>query len=58
MNGYKAFFKNKQIEVFANTSYEAQQKAQKEFKNKKGYDITVILCEKNGEQVTHKTSDF
>lgn len=53
MNGYKAFYKGKSIEVYANTSYEAQQLASKQFKAKKSYDVTVILCEKAGEQVTH-----
>ena len=53
MNGYKAFYKGKSIEVYANTSYEAQQKAATTFKAKKSYDVTVVLCEKAGEQVTH-----
>lgn len=58
MNGYKAFYKNKNIEVYANTSYEAQQKAAKEFKAKKSYEVTVILCEKDGQQVTHSTASI
>lgn len=53
MNGYKAFYKGKSIEVYADTSYAAQQLAAKQFKAKKSYDVTVILCEKMGEQVTH-----
>jgi hypothetical protein len=53
MNGYKAFYKGKSIEVYANTSYEAQQKAATTFKAKKSYDVTVVLCEKSGEQVIH-----
>ena len=57
MNGYKALYKGKWIEVYANSSYEAQQKAAIIFKAKKRYDITVILCEKQGEQVTH-IADF
>lgn len=57
MNGYKAFYKGKSIEVYANTSYEAQTKAAEQFKARKAYEVTVILCEKNGEQVTH-TPDF
>jgi hypothetical protein len=62
MNGYIAIWRSKKIEVYAETSYEAQQKAQKEFGNKKGYEISVVLAEKNvdpetmeGEQVTHST---
>ena len=58
MNGYKAFYKGKTCEVYADTSYEAQQKAAAKFKAKKRYDVTVVLCEKQGEQVTHSTTIF
>jgi len=58
MNGYIAFYKGKKIEVHADTSYEAQQIAAKQFKAKKSYDVTVMLAEKNGEQVTHSTADL
>lgn len=57
MNGYKAFYKGRQTEVNADTSYEAQQKAAAFFKAKKSYEITVVLCEKQGQQVVH-TPDF
>ena len=57
MNGYKAFYKGREIEVTANTSYEAQKAAALRFKAKKAYEVTVFLCEKQGEQVTHK-ADF
>jgi len=53
MNGYKAFYKKKVIDVYAETSYEAQQKAAKDFKAKKSYEVTVLLCEKNGVPVEH-----
>jgi alkyl hydroperoxide reductase subunit AhpF len=53
MNGYKAFWKGKETEVYAKTSYEAQKIAAKHFKAKKAYDVTVVLCEKAGEQITH-----
>jgi len=53
MNGYKAFYKGKSIEVYANTSYEAQQLASKQFKAKKSYEVTVVLCEKGEKQVIH-----
>jgi hypothetical protein len=53
MNGYKAFYKGKSIEIYANTSYGAQQLAAKQFKAKKSYDVTVVLCEKGEEQVFH-----
>ena len=55
MNGYKAFYKGKSIEVYANTSYEAQEKAAKIFKARKPYQVTVVLCEKAGQQVTYST---
>ena len=58
MNGYLAFYKDKKIEVYANTSYEAQQKAAAIFKAKKRYEVTVVLCEKNGEQVTHDAASI
>jgi hypothetical protein len=55
MNGYIAFYKGKQIEVYANSSYEAQTKASALLKARKSYDVTVVLAEKNGQQVTHST---
>ena len=57
MNGYIAFYKGKQLEVYATSSYEAQQKASAQFKAKKSYDVTVVLAERNNEQVVH-TPDF
>jgi hypothetical protein len=56
MNGYKAFYKGKSIEIHANTSYEAQQLAVKEFKAKKSYEVTVVLCEMKSKQVVHTPS--
>lgn len=53
MNGYKAFYKSKQIEVYADSSLQARDKAAQQFKAKKAYQVTVVLCEKDGEQVTH-----
>ena len=53
MNGYIAFYRGKQIEVFANSSYEAQTKAASIFKVKKSYEVTVVLAEKQGQQVIH-----
>lgn len=58
MNGYKAFFKGKSIEVKANTSYEAQQLAAKQFKTKKSYDVTIVLCEKGDTQIIHSTASI
>lgn len=57
MNGYKAFYKGKSIEVYAETSLKARDEAARQFKTKKAYDVTVVLCEKQGQQVVH-TADF
>jgi|15BtaG_2_1085339.scaffolds.fasta_scaffold00048_60 hypothetical protein len=64
LNGYVAFYRGKQKEVYASTSYEAQQKAAKLFKARKSYEVTVGLCETGcpaegepGKQVTH-VADF
>lgn len=55
MNGYKAFYKGRQLEVEANTSYEAQKKAAEvlKVKEKYRYRVTVALCEVDGKQVVH-----
>lgn len=53
MNGYIAFYRGRKIEVYAETSFEAQTKAAAEFKAKKSHEVTVMLCEKAGEQVVH-----
>ena len=53
MNGYICFYKDKKIEVIAISSYAAQQEAAKVFKAKKSYQVTVVLAEKDGKQVTH-----
>lgn len=57
MNGYKAFYKGKQLDVYAETSLAAQTEAAKQFKARKSYEVTVCLCEKEGKQVTH-VADF
>jgi hypothetical protein len=56
-NGYIAFYKGKQKEVYADTSLQAQQLAAKEFKAKKSWEVTVVLAEKDGNQVEH-IADF
>jgi serine/threonine-protein kinase RIO1 len=53
LNGYKAFYKGKTAEVYAETSFKAQEAAAKIFRAKKSYEVTVVLCEKAGEQVVH-----
>ena len=45
MRTYKAFFRGKQIEVTAERSIDAQEKAAKTFKAKKQYDVVVVLCD-------------
>lgn len=58
-NGYIAYYRNKQIEIWAPTSYAAQEKAAKQFKARKSYEVTVVLCERaDGSQVTHSTAEF
>ena len=57
MNGYKAFYKGKEIEVRATTSYEAQKVAAALFEARKSYEVTVMLCERaDGSQVIHTAS--
>lgn len=63
MNGYVCLWNKHRVEVVAKTSLEARDIAMPFFKRLAGrkkikpYDITVVLCEQNGEQVTH-TPDF
>lgn len=57
MNGYVAFYKGKQMDVYAESSFEAQQKAALAFKAKRPYEVTVVLAEKDGKQVTHLPLD-
>ena len=58
MNGYVCFYRGKKAEVYAETSFKAQQKAAEIFKAKKTYEITVVLAEKNGNPVIHSTSNI
>jgi hypothetical protein len=55
-NGYVAFYKGKKMDVYAKTSLEARDKAAKAFGAKKAFDVTVMLAEKGGKQVTHSAS--
>ena len=57
MNGYICTYKNKQIEVYADSTYQAQCKAALVFKPKEQYEIDVYLCELNSQQVQHM-ADF
>lgn len=61
MNGYIGLYKGKKFETHAETSYQAQQQLQKEIqvttrRKVKAHDISVYLCEKDGEQVVHNPS--
>jgi hypothetical protein len=56
MNKYECFWKGKSTTVEATTSYQAQQKAQSFFKAKRGYEITVMLAELNGQAYVHSSS--
>lgn len=58
MNTYKAFYKGKQLEVEADTSYSAQKKAAEQFKAKKSYDVVVVLVAKNGLPVDVDPASF
>lgn len=53
INGYICFYRGKQIEVYAATSLEAQQKAACLLKAKKAYEVTAMLAEHGGATVTH-----
>ena len=56
MNGYKAFYKGRELDIYANSSYEAQKLATAQFRARKSYDVTVILCELSGSQVIQNPS--
>lgn len=51
--GYVGFYKGRRAETEAETSYAAQKKLAKLFNAKRESDVTVVLAEKNGEQVVH-----
>lgn len=58
MNGYMAFYRGKQLEVYAVSSYEAQKKAAERFKARRSYEVTVVLAEKVGTPVIHSTTEI
>ena len=55
MNGYVCFYDGKRWECHAESSYKAQQLAIKHFNppKSKQHRVSVMLAEKNGEQVVH-----
>lgn len=60
MNGYKAFYSGESIEIYAETLLAAKQKAVAAFKvrPKKAHMVSVVLCEKDGQTVSHSTAEF
>lgn len=58
MNTYIAFYKSKRIEVNAETSFQAQTEAAKQFKAKKQHEVMVALVTKNGVPYVHSTSEI
>ena len=53
MNGYIGFYMGRRYEVQSDTSYHAQQEIARQHNIKRRSDITVVLAEKDDEQVTH-----
>ena len=59
MYGYVCFYKGQRIEVYATSSFDAQESAAKilKVKAKNSYQVSVYLAERpNGETVTHSTA--
>lgn len=58
MNGYIAFYRGRRMEIWAETSYAAQQEAARKFKAKKPHEVVVVMAERaDGSPVIH-TPDF
>ena len=54
MAGYKAFYKGREHELYADSYYEAQQIAAKFFKARNRHEVTVVLYERDdGTEVVH-----
>ena len=59
MNGYKAFYRGRSIEVHAETSYKAQIAAAMKFKARHTHEVAVVLCERaDGSVVAHTCAEF
>lgn len=58
MNGYVCFYRGKQIEVHAETTFDAQFKAAQIFKAKKQGEVRPFLAEKDGVPVVHSTASL
>lgn len=57
MSTYLCFWRGKQLEVNAPTSYAAQLKAAEHWKVKKAYEIAVTLAAKDGVEIIHTPVD-
>lgn len=59
VNGYKAFYKGKELELYSDTLYHAQLKAAEHFnvKRAKSYLVHTVLCELEGQTVVHTAVD-
>lgn len=57
MNGYVCFWKGKRVEVYADTTLQARDKACAMLKVRKAYEVTVVLAEKDGAPVVHTPVD-
>lgn len=53
LNGYVCFYKGKRYEIYAESSYAAQCMCAVNHNIKKRHEITVVLAEKDGKEVTH-----
>lgn len=60
MYGFKCFYERKTFDVYADSLLAARAKAATHFKvhPKKEHMISVVLCEKDGQTVTHSTAAF
>jgi len=60
MNGYKAFYGSKSIEIYAEKLIDAKEKAVAAFKppKSKRHMVSVVLCEKDSEVVVHNPAEF
>lgn len=56
-NVYVAFYRGKTAQVRADTAYDAQRIAAELFKARKQYEVTVVLAEKDGNQVVHTPAE-
>lgn len=59
MYGYIAIFGDRRHELYANSLFEAREKALEHFKPRKrvAHMVTVVLAEKDGKTVTHRAVD-